>query len=164
MNKFLPDILKAAHSHKGAAFVEIFQNCIVYNDDVFAPFTAKENADKQLWLKEGEPMLFANGSKGLTLDHASLSVRVVDVLDGDWQAADVIVHNPRNKMIAHMLIDMPFGPFPMALGVIYEDPAPTFEAAIAEQNRAASEGKVADLQKLVGKGQSWMVEKEPHAI
>ena len=164
VNKFLPDILKAAHSHKGAAFVEIFQNCIVYNDDVFAPFTAKENADKQLWLKEGEPMLFANGSKGLTLDHASLSVRVVDVADGDWQAADVIVHNPKNKMIAHMLIDMPFGPFPMALGVIYEDSAPTFEAAIAEQNRAASEGKVPDLQKLVGKGQSWMVEKEPHAI
>ena len=164
VNKFLPDILKAAHVHKGAAFVEIFQNCIVYNDDVFAPFTAKENADKQLWRKEGEPMLFANGSKGLTLDHASLSVRVVDVADGDWQAADVIVHNPKNKMIAHMLIDMPFGAFPMALGIIYEDPAPTFEAAIAEQNRAASEGKVPDLQKLVGKGQSWMVEKEPHAI
>ena len=164
VNKNLPDVLKAAHAHKGAAFVEIFQNCIVYNDDVFAPFTAKENADKQLWLKEGEPMLFANGTKGLTLDHASLSVRVVDVVDGDWQSADVIVHNPTNKMIAHMLIDMPFGPFPMALGVIYEDPAPTFESAVAEQNRAASQGKTPDLQKLVGKGQSWMVEKEPHVI
>jgi len=164
VNKNLPDVLKAAHAHKGAAFVEIFQNCIVYNDDVFAPFTAKENADKQLWLKEGEPMLFANGTKGLTLDHASLSVRVVDVADGDWQSADVIVHNPTNKMIAHMLIDMPFGPFPMALGVIYEDPAPTFESAVAEQNRAASQGKMPDLQKLVGKGQSWMVEKEPHVI
>ena len=164
VNKNLPDVLKAAHNHKGAAFIEIFQNCIVYNDDVFAPFTAKENADKQLWLKEGEPMLFANGAKGLTLDHASLSVRVVDVADGDWQSADVIVHNPTNKMIAHMLIDMPFGPFPMALGVIYEDPAPTFESAVAEQNRAASQGKTPDLQKLVGKGQSWMVEKEPHVI
>ena len=40
--RILPDVLKAAHAHKGAAFVEIFQNCIVYNDDVFAPFTAKE--------------------------------------------------------------------------------------------------------------------------
>ena len=53
VHKNLPDVLKAAHAHKGAAFVEIFQNCIVYNDDVFAPFTAKDNAGKQLWLKAG---------------------------------------------------------------------------------------------------------------
>jgi 2-oxoglutarate ferredoxin oxidoreductase subunit beta len=164
VNKYLPDVLKAAHSHKGAAFIEIFQNCIVYNDDVFAPFTAKENAGNQLWLKAGEPMLFAGGTKGLTLDRESLSVRVVDVVDGDWQAADVIVHNPKNKMIAHMLIDMPFGAFPMALGVIYEDPAPTFESAVVEQNAQASAGKKPDLQALVGKGQSWEVLKEPHVI
>ncbi|MFC7499442.1 2-oxoacid:ferredoxin oxidoreductase subunit beta [Enterovirga sp. GCM10030262] len=164
VNKNLPDLLKAAHNHKGAAFVEIFQNCIVYNDDVFAPFTAKENADKQLWLKEGEPMLFAGGSKGLTLDREALTVKVVDVADGDWQAADVIVHRAANKMIAHMLIDMPFGAFPMALGIIYEDPAPTFESAVVEQNAAAAAGKVPDLQALVGKGQSWMVTKEPHLI
>ena len=165
VNKYLPDVLKAAHQHKGAAFIEIFQNCIVYNDDVFAPFTAKEfAADKQLWLKAGEPMLFAGGAKGLTLDRESLSVKVVDVVDGDWQAADVIVHNPRNKMVAHMLIDMPFGAFPMALGVIYEDPAPTFESAVREQNAAASAGKTPNLQALVAKGQSWEVTKEPHAI
>ena len=164
VNKHLPDVLKAAHSHKGAAFIEIFQNCIVYNDDVFAPFTAKENAGNQLWLKAGEPMLFANGTKGLTLDRDSLSVRVVDVADGDWQSAGVIVHNPKNKMIAHMLIDMPFGAFPMALGVIYEDPAPTFESAVMEQNAQASAGKKPDLQALVGKGQSWEVLKEPHVI
>ena len=51
----------------------------------------------------------------------------------------------------------------MALGVLYEDPAPTFESAIVEQSRALSEGKVPDLQKLVAKGQTWQVEKEPRA-
>jgi 2-oxoglutarate ferredoxin oxidoreductase subunit beta len=165
VNKFLPDVLKAAHGHKGAAFIEIFQNCIVYNDDVFASFTAREfAADKQLWLKAGEPMLFAGGAKGLTLDHETLDVRVVDVEGGDWEAAGVIVHHPANKMIAHMLIDMPFGAFPMALGVIYEDPAPTFESAVIEQNAQAAAGKIPDLQALVAKGQSWEVTKEPHAI
>lgn len=163
VSKYLPDVLKAAHDHKGAAFVEIFQNCIVYNDDVFAPFTAKENADKQIWLKAGEPMLFANGAKGLTLDRDALTLKVVDVVDGDWEAAGVIVHEPRNKAVAHMLIDMPFGVFPMALGVIFEDPRPTYESAVVEQNAAVSTGKTPDLQALVGKGQSWMVEKEPHA-
>jgi 2-oxoglutarate ferredoxin oxidoreductase subunit beta len=51
----------------------------------------------------------------------------------------------------------------VALGVIYNSPAPTFESAIVEQNAKASEGKAADLQKLIGKGQTWMVEKEPRA-
>ncbi len=79
VHKNLPDVLKAAHAHKGAAFVEIFQNCIVYNDDVFAPFTARDNAGKQLWLKPGEPMLFDGASKGLTLDRQALNLKVVDV-------------------------------------------------------------------------------------
>jgi len=165
VNKYLPDVLKAAHAHKGAAFIEIFQNCIVYNDDVFASFTAREFAsDKQLWLKAGEPMLFAGGSKGLTLDRVALTLAVVDVADGDWRAAEVIVHEPKNKAVAHMLVDMPFGVFPMALGVIYEDPRATFESAVIAQNAEVAAGKIADLQALVGKGQSWMVEKEPHAI
>jgi 2-oxoglutarate ferredoxin oxidoreductase subunit beta len=164
VHKNLPDVLKAAHAHKGASFVEIFQNCIVYNDDVFAPFTAKAGAGNQLWLKAGEPMLFAGGSKGITLDRENLCLKVVDVQDGDWRAADVIVHDPKNRSVAHMLVEMPFGSFPMALGVLYEDPAPTFESAVVRQNREASQGKAADLQKLVGKGQSWEVTKEPHVI
>jgi 2-oxoglutarate ferredoxin oxidoreductase subunit beta len=164
VSKYLPDVLKAAHAHKGASFVEIFQNCIVYNDDVFASFTAKEHADKQLWLEAGKPMLFAGGTRGLCLDRDALALKVVEVVDGDWEAAGVLVHDPRNKAVAHMLVDMPFGLFPMALGVIFEDPRPTFEAAVIEQNQAASAGKTPDLQALVGKGQSWMVEKEPHAV
>jgi 2-oxoglutarate ferredoxin oxidoreductase subunit beta len=63
-----------------------------------------------------------------------------------------------------MLIEMPFGSFPMALGVIYEDAAPTFEAAVRAQNEQAAAGKSPDLQALVAKGQSWMVTKEPHVI
>jgi 2-oxoglutarate/2-oxoacid ferredoxin oxidoreductase subunit beta len=65
VHKKLPDVLKAAHAHNGTGFIEIFQNCIVYNDDVFSSFTAKANAaDNQIWLENGEPMLFAGGTKG----------------------------------------------------------------------------------------------------
>jgi 2-oxoglutarate/2-oxoacid ferredoxin oxidoreductase subunit beta len=165
VHKNLPEVLKAAHAHKGASFVEIYQNCVVYNDDVFAPFTAKEvAADKQLWLAAGQPMLFAGGTKGITLDREELRLKVVDVADGDWQAADVIVHNPRNRSIAHMLVEMPHEGFPVALGVLYDDPAPTFESAVIEQNAEVAKGKKPDLQALVAKGQSWMVDKEPHVI
>jgi 2-oxoglutarate ferredoxin oxidoreductase subunit beta len=103
-------------------------------------------------------MLFANGTKGLALDVDRLCLKIVD---GEDPA--VIVHEPKNKGIAAMLIEMPQG-FPVALGVIYEDPAPTFESAVVEQNKAAASGKTPDLQKLVSKGQTWMVEKEPHKL
>lgn len=165
VHKNLPTVLKAAHAHQGTGFVEIFQNCIVYNDEVFEPFTAKPNAAlNQLWLEDGKPMLFAGGAKGITLDREALTLRVVDVVDGDWEAAGVIVHHVANRAVAHMLVEMPFGPFPMALGVLYDDPAPTFDSAVVAQNKAASEGKKPDLQKLVAKGQTWMVDKAPHAV
>jgi 2-oxoglutarate ferredoxin oxidoreductase subunit beta len=157
VHKNLPDVLKAAHAHKGASFIEIYQNCVVYNDDVFAPFTSREvAADKQLWLVAGEKMLFAGGTKGIALDQANLRLKVVE---GD--SAEVLVHDPKNRSVAYMLAELPPVGFPVALGVLYEDPAPTFDGAVIEQNEAAAKGKAADLQALVSKGQTWMVEKEP---
>jgi 2-oxoglutarate ferredoxin oxidoreductase subunit beta len=131
---------------------------------VFAPFTAKEHSGNQLWLQPGQPMLFAGGAKGIALDREALALKVVEVEGGDWQSAGVLVHDPRNRSVAHMLVEMPSGAFPTALGVLYEDPAPTFESAVVRQNAEAAAGKKADLQALVSKGQSWMVTKEPHAI
>ncbi len=162
VSKDLGTVLKAAHAHKGASFVEIFQNCIVYNKDRFDDFTAKGVADQnQLWLKDGEPMLFGSeksgGVRGIALDIETLSLKVVDVVDGDWQGAGVIVHNVRNRAIAHMLVEMPFGAFPMALGVIYDDPRPAFEDVVLGQDAKARAGKEANLAKLLGKGQTWTV-------
>lgn len=158
VSKNLPDVLIAAHAHQGAAFVEIFQNCVVYNKDVFEDFAQPKGAeDRQLWLAAGEPMLFAGGTRGLALDTQTLALVVVDVADGNWQAAGVLVHNPRNRILAHMLVEMPFGPYPMALGVIYDDPRATFESAVVAERAKASEGKVADLAKLLAKGQTWTV-------
>ena len=159
VSKNLGQVLKAAHAHQGAAFVEIFQNCIVYNKDVFDDFAAPKGAeDRQLWLVNGEPMLFAKGTQGIALDHETLTLKVVDVVDGDWQAAKVIVHDVTNRSVAHMLVEMPFGPFPMALGVLYDDPRPTHDDAVQAQDERAREGKVADLRKMLAKGQTWTVE------
>jgi 2-oxoglutarate ferredoxin oxidoreductase subunit beta len=162
VSKNLPEVLKAAHAHKGAAFVEIFQNCIVYNKDVFEDFAAPKGAEgRQLWLRHGEPMLFGSeksgGAKGISLDVEQLTLKVVDVVDGDWQAAGVLVHDVTNRSVAHMLVELPFGPFPMALGVIYDDPRPTYEDAVLGQDDKSREGKTADLAKLLAKGQTWTV-------
>ena len=171
VSKELPTVLKAAYAHKGAAFIEIFQNCIVYNKDVFDDFAAPKGAEgHQLWLKNGEPMLFGSdksgGIKGIALDHKTLMLKVVDVVakdDGslDWKAAGVIVHDVTNRSVAYMLVDLratpKFADFPMALGVIYDDPRPTFEAAVADERARASKGKTPDLSALLKRGQTWTV-------
>jgi 2-oxoglutarate ferredoxin oxidoreductase subunit beta len=166
VHKNLPMVLKAAHAHKGASFVEIFQNCIVYNDEVFAAFTEKAKAQvNQIWLENGEPMLFAGGTMGLKLNGTDLRLEIVNVENGDWETAGVIRHDQTNKGLAQMLIDMEIeNGFPVALGVIFNHPRPTFERAVVEQNREAAHGKTPDLQKLVAKGQTWQVEKQPHEI
>jgi 2-oxoglutarate/2-oxoacid ferredoxin oxidoreductase subunit beta len=158
-HKQLPSVLAAAYAHKGTSFVEIYQNCIVYNDGVFANFTEKPvAADNQLWVTHGEPLLYAGGSKGLVFDPDTLTLKVVAVSDGDWQAAGVQIHNERSKGLAQLLLDLqPADGFPIVCGVIRNDPAPTFEAAVVAQNASAAQGKVADLQKLIAKGQTWTV-------
>lgn len=162
VSKNLPDVLKAAHAHEGAAFIEIFQNCIVYNKDVFDDFAAPKGAeDRQLWLEHGKPMLFGSeksgGLKGLALDTENLALKVVDVDGDDWEGAGVLVHDATNRSIAHMLAELPFGPYPMALGVLYDDPRPTYESAVIEEREKATAGKEANLAKLLGTGQTWTV-------
>ena len=159
----MPDVLKAAHAHEGAAFIEIFQNCIVYNKDVFNDFAAPKGAgDNQLWLEHDKPMLFgdpkAGFDKGIALDRDTLQLKVVEATEENWEEAGVLVHDAKNRVLANMLIEMPFGPFPMALGVVYDDPAPTFEAAVAGERAKATKGKTANLAKLLGSGQTWTVD------
>lgn len=164
VSKKLTKTFKAAYQHKGTAFVEIFQNCIVYNEDVFEDFTNKKTAaDTQIWLEHGEPLLFANGIKGLALDREHqehLKPIVVDVVDGDWQGAGVLRHDQTNHALAYMLVKMPFGEYPMALGVVYDDPRSTFNQVLTRQREEVSAGKPADLQALIEHGQTWSVTKD----
>ncbi len=162
ISKKLSEVLIAAHAHQGAAFIEIFQNCIVYNKDVFDDFAAPKGVDDhQLWLEDGQPMLFGSeksgGVKGLRFNAQSMTLEVVDVAEGDWEVAGVLVHDATNRSIAHMLVELPFGEFPMPMGVIYDDPRPTYEAAVMDEKARASAGKEASLAKLLAKGQTWTV-------
>jgi len=156
--KELVGLLKRAHANTGASFVEIYQNCIVFNDGAFAGFASKKAPqDAMIWLTHGEPLLYANGKKGLRLDRELLQLEAVDVADGDWKAAGVLVHDEANKTVARLLIDMPLGPFPMALGVIYCDPMPTFDETLVALNRRVAASKKRDLQMLLGSGETWSI-------
>jgi 2-oxoglutarate ferredoxin oxidoreductase subunit beta len=153
--KHLSDVLKAAHAYKGASFVEIFQNCIVYNDDVFKDFTEKKIADdQQLHAEHGKPLLFAKGKKGLRFNPQAFKLEVVAVGDGGVAEKDILVHDETNPTLAQMLLAMPQPAFPVPLGVLYRAPATSFDEAFWKQHPTNGKrtGKVADALR---RGQVW---------
>ncbi len=159
--KRLPDILKRAHAHKGTSFVEIYQNCIVYNDGVFGTFTDKPVADdSQLRLAHGEPMIFGKErDKGIRLDTDTLSLEVVTIGENGVTEDDILVHDETNRTVATLLAAMEPPTLPVALGVLYCDPALSYEAAVRDQMTAARQsGKAADLNALLRSGHTWTVE------
>jgi 2-oxoglutarate ferredoxin oxidoreductase subunit beta len=121
----ISDVLQQAHAFIGASFVEIFQNCIVYNEDVFANFTdRKDAANTQLHVKHGEPMLFGeNNGKGVRFNADTWSLEVIDATQ---TPDDVLIHDAGNAVVANLLIDLHM---PVALGVIHRQPSVSFEDA-----------------------------------
>ncbi|MEL7238899.1 MAG: 2-oxoacid:ferredoxin oxidoreductase subunit beta [Planctomycetota bacterium] len=153
--KNLGETLKAAHAYRGASFVEIFQNCIVYNKDVFDDFVAKKTAaETQIHVKHGEPMLFAKGEKGLRLNPQTLSLEVVSIVDGGVSADDILVHDETNPAIAQLLLNMAHPEFPVAMGVIHRVEKETFDRSFWAHHATQGKrtGKVADALR---KGKIW---------
>jgi len=151
----LAEIFKAAYEHKGTSFIEVFQNCFVFNDHVFEDFTGKENATtNQIQLQNGEPMLFGKESaKGLSFDTSSLDIAICDAND-----QSVLKHDTSNHNLATMLTEMT-PDCPVATGILYNVPAPVYERKVYEQIDTAKAGhKTArKLQDVMNEGFTWNV-------
>jgi 2-oxoglutarate/2-oxoacid ferredoxin oxidoreductase subunit beta len=148
-------VLRRAHAHRGASFVEVIQNCVVFNDGVFDGFTAKDvAADAQIHVEHGKPLIFGSGKdRGLRLKPGKLELEVIPV------GNDVLVHDETNRALAQLLAALEPPAFPVALGVLYCDPAPSFEGELYAQARKAGLGREsADLEALLGREGTWMVE------
>ena len=141
-------VLEAVHAHTGTAFVEIFQNCIVYNENVFADFTDRKNAaNTQLHLRHGEPMLFGDG-KGIRFNPTTYSLDVVDADD------DVLVHDETNAVIARLLIDLKM---PVALGVLFRQPVAGYAGRFYAEHPTGFERTKSVADYLAGPN-PWVVE------
>ncbi len=131
--KQLVGILKAAHAHRGASFIEMFQNCVVYNDNVFAAFTERAvAAEMQLWVAHGKPLLFANGTRGLRLKPGTLMLETVTIGEAGITEQDILIHDQTSKPLALMLAALQPPTMPVALGVLYCSPTACLPLAPAE--------------------------------
>ena len=157
--KELGELFVRAKAHKGASFVEIIQNCIVYNDGIFAEFAEKAvAAERQLHVKHGQPMIWGKAKdKGLRLNHKTLALEAVTIGQAGITVDDILVHDEKNKVLANMLVGLKLPDFPEVLGVIYCDPAPSYEHQVVEQDMAARAKGAADLDKLLQSGKTWVV-------
>jgi 2-oxoglutarate ferredoxin oxidoreductase subunit beta len=147
----LVGVLKRAHAHRGASFVEILQNCVVFNDGVFDPITGKEVAgEAQVLVEHGKPLVFGKTKdKALRLNPGTLALEVVAAT-----AADVLVHDETNRPLAQLLAALE-PPLPTAMGVLYCNPMESYEHDVYAQ-RGAVPAKT-DLDALLNSERTWEV-------
>ena len=129
------DILKAAHVHKGAAVCEILQNCVIFNDGTHESVYSKEGRKKNaIYLEHGKPMVFGeNDEYGLVQE--GFGIKVVKIGENGITVDDLLVHDAHcEDNTLQLKLAMMEGPdFPIALGVIRDVDAPTYDDAVTAQ-------------------------------
>jgi 2-oxoglutarate ferredoxin oxidoreductase subunit beta len=154
--KHLGETLKRAHAHRGSSFMEILQNCNIFNDGAFNEVSDKQiKADYQLILEHGKPLIFGkNKDKGIRMN--GQRAEVVQLGNGITEK-DVVVHDETNLPLAFMLANFE-PPLPTPLGVFYATTRPTFDAAANLQlEEARAKQGPGDLQGLLTRGDTWTV-------
>ena len=164
-------MMRAAHAHDGTAFLEIYQNCNIFNDGAFFEFTDRETkADRALFLEHGEPMTFADGTKGIHLD--GLTPEVIDLESSRWSVEDCLVHDETSPELATLIGRMSWEeggndiprldeetPMPRPFGVLHRTERPTYEALVHEQLRTVTEERgEGDLDALLHDADTWTIE------
>ncbi len=103
--KHMQGMISRSYEHKGTSFLEIYQNCNIFNDGAFGPMTDKESkTDSVLWLENGQPMVFGKEkNRGIRLD--GNTPMIVEIGD-KWSLDDVLVHNESDYVIASLLSNL----------------------------------------------------------
>ncbi len=159
--KHLQEMIKRAAAHKGAAFIEIFQNCSIFNDGAFDVLTDKKTKDDNvLVLEHGKPMLFgANKNKGIIMDGAK--PKVVEVGNGSHRVEDILVHDEFDEspvlatLLAHLTDD---ATMPTPIGIFRQISKATYDGEVEAQIHTVTDKKgKGDLEKVLFAGNTWEV-------
>jgi len=156
------EVLMRAARHKGSAFIEIFQNCNVFNDGAFDTFADKKNQQENtVYLRHGQPVVFGkDGKKGISIraGHGSVEPQVVNV--DDVEASELFVHDETspNAALAYLLSQLDTPEFPVPLGVFRDIKRSHYGELLEDQISQAQQklGK-GDLRKHMHAGETWTV-------
>jgi 2-oxoglutarate ferredoxin oxidoreductase subunit beta len=153
------ETFKAAHEHQGVSFVEILQNCVIFNDAAWDPVYGKENRDqKMLFLETGKPLLFGkNKEKGIRLN--GLTPEVTDVATA--APGEILTHHPEQSspLYSQMLATMGLPDFPTPIGVIRQIQRPTYDSLIHNQVKESQAKRgTGTWRELLHGSSTWTVE------
>lgn len=150
-----------AAKHKGIAFVEIYANCVIFNDGAFDLYTKKDSRKEHtVELVHGKPLVFGeNNDKGIILD--GFTPTVVSLEDGKYSINDLLVHNERDTTLAFILANMTYNPeLPRPMGVFQAIDRPSYDQKVVEQlEYYATKPGAGDLNALL-RGEDWWEIKE----
>ncbi len=156
----LQETLTRAGHHHGSVFVEVLQNCNIFNDGAFRDFTERDvREDRMLVLEHGKPMIFGKErDKGIRLN--GLHPEVVSLGNGVTEA-DLLVHDEEaeDPYLAYMLSRMWWPEFPVPVGVLRRVQRPTHDQLVVGQiEDAVTRYGPGDLDQLLVSGETWVVE------
>jgi 2-oxoglutarate ferredoxin oxidoreductase subunit beta len=153
----IQEVLEAAGWHRGSAFVEVLQNCNIFNDGAWRSFTDREvRDDRMLKLRHGQPMVFGKAAdKGIRL--VGLKPEVVELGD-EYGIADLLVHDETDDTLAFILSRMFWPEFPVPVGVVKRVSRPMHHELIAGQVELARADKgEGDLRELLFASDTWTI-------
>ena len=154
--KSLREVLLKAQKHKGTSFVEIYQNCVIFNDGVFDEFTNKATKEEaNLYLENGKPLKFGKDlSKGIILEN--FEPKIIDITD-DTDESKLWIHDETSILKAQILarfnFDEEFSDFPRPFGVFYKKNRASYEETFTNQ----VEKNKPDMQQILNGNITWTV-------
>jgi 2-oxoglutarate ferredoxin oxidoreductase subunit beta len=157
--KHTQEMIMRSAQHKGTSFLEIFQNCVIFNDGAFSQYTEKETKDDSIiFLEHGKPLTFGkNKDKGIKLQDGWKPV-IVNLSDGKNSVNDLLVHDETSRELAFILSEFSETPgLPMPLGVFLARTRNTYEFDMEEQIKSAIGGKKIDVDELLAGSTTWEI-------
>ena len=154
--KSLREVLLEAQKHKGTSFVEIYQNCVIFNDGVFDEFTNKATKEEaNLYLENGKPLKFGKDlSKGIILEN--FEPKIIDITE-ETDESKLWIHDETSILKAQILarfnFDEEFSDFPRPFGVFYKKNRASYEETFTNQ----VEKNKPDMQQILNGNITWIV-------
>ncbi|NUM50042.1 MAG: 2-oxoacid:ferredoxin oxidoreductase subunit beta [Flavobacteriales bacterium] len=161
--KHMQAILKKANQHKGTSFVEVYQNCPIFNDGAFFAYSDKETKKEEaIYVENGQPLIYGeNNGKGIKLN--GLTPEIVDLTASGISANDLWIHNEKDKTKANLLARMfdavvPDVHFPRPFGVLFAEERPVYEEMMQSQieNAKAKKGEPS-LDSILSGDKTWTI-------
>src|SRR3990172_8767034 len=157
--KHMQAVLKRAAEHKGTSFVEIYQNCNVFNDGAFFRFTEKDTKDDNVvFIEHGKPLVFGKEhNKGIRLN--GFTPEVVSLADGKYSVNDLLVHNETDTTLSFILADMTYkSHLPRPVGIFLANDRPCYDEEMTKQIETARQKRGdGDMKKLLNSGETWVI-------